>query len=98
MKDELILKKNNTIQWHEYKDRIVLECPVSEGVPPSKITWFHNSEPVKDNFEIRGGNRTLNISQFDESFNGIYVCHAENEYGSVNYKFRLYLASNKKFI
>ena len=94
VKDESVLKKNNTIQWHESNDVILLECPFSDGMPVSQVTWFHNSEPVKENHEIQIINKTLNINRFNEALNGIYICNAKNEYGSVNYKFRLYLASN----
>jgi len=94
IKDEIALKKNNTIQWHENHDVIFLECPFSDGFPKSEVAWFHNSEPITENFDLQIFKKTLNINRFVETLNGIYICNAKNEYGSVKYKFRLYLASN----
>lgn len=91
----LVLNQNNSIQWHEKEDLVMLECPIQNGFPKPVIKWEYNLNNINitknSDFNILK-NKTLVINKFDNNLNGIYTCNSTNEYGSEVFKYRLYLA------
>ena len=53
------------------------------GVPPPTVTWYHNGEPVKDDYahEIKTDG-SLDIPSVELKHSGVYKAVAKNQYGS----------------
>ena len=73
----------------------ILECPVI-GIPPPKITWFMNSEPIEfenmPHISLRNEGRKLEIISAQVSDIGLYECLVENEAGTdqVSYDLKVF--------
>ena len=60
-----------------------LTCPAT-GIPPPKITWFINNQPIKnetDKISLQNDGWILEINDVEESDSKRYTCKAENEAG-----------------
>jgi hemicentin len=74
----------------------ILECPVI-GIPPPKITWFMNSEPIEfenmPHISLRNEGRKLEIISAQVSDIGLYECLVENEAGTdqVSYDLKVFV-------
>ncbi len=91
------IELNNTIKWVNKYESAKLDCPI-EGSPSPNKTWFFNSSNLKEDdlfkYQIEPYNSTLKLFELDDNSQGIYVCNASNEFGSVNLRYKIQIASN----
>jgi hypothetical protein len=90
------IELNNTIKWFNKYESARIDCPI-EGSPTPNKTWLFNSSYLKEDdffkFQIEPYNSTLKLFELDEISQGIYVCNASNEFGSVNLRYKVQIAS-----
>ena len=90
------IEQNNTIKWFNKYESAKIECPI-EGSPAPNKTWLFNSSTLKEDdvfkYQIEPYNSTLKLFELDDISQGIYVCNASNEFGSVNLRYKIQIAS-----
>ena len=59
---------------------LVLECPVSQGVPAPEVNWYHGSDEVTRGYV--SDDHSLTISHVIKGDAGLYTCKAFNTEGS----------------
>lgn len=77
-------------------DNVQLNCHVSKGDIPLKITWSLNDEPIGTSLGITTlsiGSRTnlLNINSVDREHAGLYTCTASNKGGTASHSATLFI-------
>lgn len=76
---------NSTIIWQERFDNVTLDCPL-RGKPPAVLSWHYNNTLIKAEnsliYEIDPSDISLTIYDLDEPMQGLYTCHAVNEFGA----------------
>ncbi|KAJ9576473.1 hypothetical protein L9F63_006686 [Diploptera punctata] len=79
-------------------DSVVIACPAKDAVPPPKIQWFKDGQPLnliknersdQVHFSLQDGGRTLFIEETHASDNGTYLCIATNPAGQTNAEIKL---------
>lgn len=66
---------------------IKLNCDLTQGAKPIKLSWFFNDAPIKENERLQIDNRrddvsSLVIKSLSSDSVGRYKCVATNDYGS----------------
>ena len=59
------------------------ECLVTNAVPPTVVTWYNDSKPVKTNSRVVVSAGTLFIKNVQDSDEGSYHCEAGNIAGNL---------------
>ena len=69
---------------------VLLECPVA-GIPPPKVQWLKDGEPLilSEGQRLISDNRQLEIERAQVTDTGRYTCIATNEAGELQRYFDL---------